>query len=485
MSSSSPIRVFIFVLLLGLLLVGQAVEVRGQSPANRAALVVSYAEGISEAVCVSFSEEEISGYDLLRRSGLDMISEASGLGEAICRIGGEADTRGCNFPPQKCFCECQGADCLYWSYWRLENGEWRYSQQGSSLSRVGNGSVEGWVWGSGTLNQDADRSPPLVAFEDVCKDPTATPTQTATLPAATSTATATHTPKPDEPDDTATPIPTATHTPTTGPTPTVTATPFVPPTIRLFAVDRSPISYGESATLSWDVVDSTQVMLRYPGGEEVVPAQSSRSVSPEKSTEYSLVASSPVGQAEAVLSVEVNPLISAPTPDPASAGAEVAAVASTASWTPSWTPTSVPGETPAPTNTVAPVNTPMSSDMLMVTETPMPGNTPITSVPPDMETDDMPEPAAVAQATSPPVITLVVTPEPVSLSQGDDQTETSAPPPVVVLDPVDGQTADARLTSDVSGAERTYLLVGLSVLIGVPILFGGIWLIVWLTWKRE
>ncbi len=87
MNYSLVVRTFILAALLGLLLVGQTPSaVTGQSP-NRAALVVSYENAQDVAVCVSFDEEEISGYELLRRSELDMESEPSGgFGEAICRI---------------------------------------------------------------------------------------------------------------------------------------------------------------------------------------------------------------------------------------------------------------------------------------------------------------------------------------------------------------------------------------------------------------
>ena len=134
-------------------------------PPNRAALIVSYGEGNDVGVCVSFDEEEITGYDLLQRSGLAVDSEPSGgFGEAVCLINGT----GCDVPQQKCFCQCQGADCTYWSYLRRNASTWTYSQQGSSLTTIRNGSVDGWVWGSGTVFQDADRQPPNVSYEDVC-----------------------------------------------------------------------------------------------------------------------------------------------------------------------------------------------------------------------------------------------------------------------------------------------------------------------------
>ena len=46
---------------------------------NRAALVVRTGDGGVETACVSFTEESISGYDLLQQSGLPIEIEASGM----------------------------------------------------------------------------------------------------------------------------------------------------------------------------------------------------------------------------------------------------------------------------------------------------------------------------------------------------------------------------------------------------------------------
>lgn len=477
-------RTLMLAILLGLVFIGHAVDVRGQST-NRAALVVSFDEGQNVAVCVSFDEEEISGYELLEQSGLNTMSEFGGMGEAICGIGSDSQQRGCDFPAQKCFCECQGADCFYWSYWRLQGGTWAYSQAGSSSTTVRNGDVDGWVWGRGTINQDAERLPPPVTFDEVCADATETPTVTATgtQTSVTSTPTFTNTPAPDSPDDTPTPIPTLTHTPTTGPTPTVTNTPFAPPTIRLFAVDRSPIAFGESVTLAWDVADSTQVLLRYPGVEEAVPAQGSRALSPEMSTQYSLVAASPMGQAEAAVTVEVNPVISAPTADPA----VVAQAAADAQPTPTepWTPLPMPTDTPMPTVTPMPAETPVPT----WTETP-PTALGVESSTADAAASGPAQASASTEAgglgsltamesplSSAP--TVLVVPEAAAVVA-----QAPTAPPVVILEPVRAGSEGAVQSAGSTGADRTLLAVGLALLVGAPLLFGGIWLAIWLIWKR-
>ncbi len=260
------------------------------------------------------------------------------------------------------------------------------------------------------------------------------------------------------PEATATPIPSVTYTPTPGPTPTETPTPFAPPTIRIFAVDRSPILFGESVTLVWDVADSTRVMLRYPGGEEEVAAQGNRVVSPDKSTQYSLFAASPVGQSEAAVTVEVNPLISAPTADLAAANDAVpAADAETATWT----PTSVPVDTPTPVFTQMPIPTETSTETS--TETPLPPQ-PATDTPVVEQRQ-----ALVAQADSPLIVTIVVTPEGAAMAQAPTA------PAVVVLEPVGVGAArsDNGSTDAVNGAGRAFMVGGLVFVVGTPLLFAA------------
>ena len=130
--------------------------------------------------------------------------------------------------------------------------------------------------------------------------------------------------------------------------------------------------------------------MRYPGVEEEVPAQGNRVLSPDKSTQYSLFAASPVGQSEAAVTVEVNPVISAPTADLAAANDAVpAADAETATWT----PTSVPADTPTPVFTQTPIPTETSTETS--TETPLPPQ-PATDTPVVEQRQ-----ALVAQADSP------------------------------------------------------------------------------------
>jgi hypothetical protein len=185
---------------------------RAQST-NQVALVVQYGDGTTYIQCVEFTEPQITGLDVLLRAQVELVYSGGGASALVCKIGPD----GCD-SPGNCLCQCTGADCEYWSYWHLVDGAWQYAQAGAGLYKVEHGAVEGWGWGIGTPS-DAPQ-PPVVAFEEICVPPTATPLPTAT---AAPTATATRTTQavtPPAATAAATPAPTATRTPS----PTATAT---------------------------------------------------------------------------------------------------------------------------------------------------------------------------------------------------------------------------------------------------------------------
>lgn len=148
---------------------------------NRAGLVVLHEDGRIETVCVPFSEASITGSELLTRSNLFVERDVTGMGELVCRIG----ETGC--PSSDCFCQCQGGDdCVYWSYWQQTEAGWRYSQGGATMVQVTDGTVQGWVWGSGSSEEALE--PPLITLDEICAVPTATPSAApvmATVPPAT------------------------------------------------------------------------------------------------------------------------------------------------------------------------------------------------------------------------------------------------------------------------------------------------------------
>ncbi len=145
---------------------------------NHADLVIAFPDGRVETRCVLFEEEEISGAELLRRSGLSIVfSSAAGFGEGVCRI----DDTGCS-DPGSCYCQCSGGDCAYWAYFALSEDEWRFQNVGPSQRMIRDGDSDAWVWGAG------GGPPPLAELTAACRDEAAaTPTK---IPSAATLTTA-------------------------------------------------------------------------------------------------------------------------------------------------------------------------------------------------------------------------------------------------------------------------------------------------------
>jgi peptidoglycan-associated lipoprotein len=89
----------------------------------------------------------------------------------------------------------------------------------------------------------------------------------------------------------------------TPPTPTTTTPPPATPTVTLQA-SPSSINKGDSATLSWNSTDATQLTIAPEVG--AVTAQGSTKVTPSATTTYTITATGPGGSANASTSVTVN-----------------------------------------------------------------------------------------------------------------------------------------------------------------------------------
>lgn len=112
---------------------------------NVAGLVVDYGDGRVSYAWVPFEEEEISGIELLRRSGLDLVTVGfGGMGDAVCQI----DDTGC--PVDECrrrLCQTSGPESPFWHYLRqTDPGEWELVALGASGTSVRDGDIDGWSW---------------------------------------------------------------------------------------------------------------------------------------------------------------------------------------------------------------------------------------------------------------------------------------------------------------------------------------------------
>jgi hypothetical protein len=169
---------------LGLILVAVlTTPAQAQQPdPHRAGLVVVHGDGSITSTCITFSEESISGAELLRRSGMGVTLGAyGGLGYGVCAIGDEGCPAG-----QDCFCECRGSPCAYWVYsHQISDGSWAISGVGASDWQVNDGDVDGWLWGDGSA------APPAVTFAQICAPQETDPVEPTIAAAPFPTATAT------------------------------------------------------------------------------------------------------------------------------------------------------------------------------------------------------------------------------------------------------------------------------------------------------
>jgi len=116
----------------------------GQEPAGYAGIVIRPGDGTVTYAYVPL-EEPVSGIELLRRSGVSLLTvEFGGLGEGVCKI----EQTGCEIGPCRTrLCQTGDRDSPYWRYFQQdEQGAWVASPLGGSATRIAPGDVHGWSW---------------------------------------------------------------------------------------------------------------------------------------------------------------------------------------------------------------------------------------------------------------------------------------------------------------------------------------------------
>ncbi|MDQ3512502.1 MAG: hypothetical protein M3462_02375, partial [Chloroflexota bacterium] len=133
---------------------GQTVEPpgspAGESPGFHAAgLVIVHGDGTLTHAYVPFAEDEISGLDLLERSGAERVTTGFGaLGAAVCSLEGE----GCDLAEcRRTVCQGAAGD-PFWTYFRIAGEGWEAWPLGASSARVRDGDVHLWAWTGGEVD---------------------------------------------------------------------------------------------------------------------------------------------------------------------------------------------------------------------------------------------------------------------------------------------------------------------------------------------
>lgn len=142
---------------------------------NQAGLIVDYGDGSTSWVWVPFEEEELSIFEVLERSKIDLVTVGfGGLGEGVCQIG----PTGCSIDDcRKRMCQTTSSS-PFWRVMVLDGDTWRMAASGVSGTKVGDGDIVALSWSSATpdlpvlsideltanANADAAADQPLAAI---------------------------------------------------------------------------------------------------------------------------------------------------------------------------------------------------------------------------------------------------------------------------------------------------------------------------------
>lgn len=134
-------------LLIGLLLLCAIFGGRpanAQAPVTYAGIVVHPGDGTVTYAYVPL-DESVSGIELLRRSGISLVTVGfGGLGEGVCQI----EETGCDVGPCRVrLCQTGDRSSPYWRYFQQDDsGEWVASPLGGSATKIAPGEIDGWSW---------------------------------------------------------------------------------------------------------------------------------------------------------------------------------------------------------------------------------------------------------------------------------------------------------------------------------------------------
>ena len=125
-----------------------------QATLHHAALVIQHSGGGVLTRCVSFMEDQISGLQLIQRSGVQYQVRTFGtIGTAVCQLDNEPTP-----VPSSCF----GAG-PYWQYSHRTAAGWQPSGVAASAWVLRDGDMDGWRYAAG-----AAQTPPPIGFASVC-----------------------------------------------------------------------------------------------------------------------------------------------------------------------------------------------------------------------------------------------------------------------------------------------------------------------------
>lgn len=130
-----------------------------------AGLIVDYGEGRISYALVPFTEDTLSGFELLDRSGLSLLTvQFGGLGNGVCAIEGT----GCDLAACRTrLCQTGDPASPFWHYAQYRDATWVFAPLGASASSVSDGGLDAWSWSSDSPNPGPMALDDLAARLDV------------------------------------------------------------------------------------------------------------------------------------------------------------------------------------------------------------------------------------------------------------------------------------------------------------------------------
>lgn len=135
-------RIWLLVVLFAVL--GLIEAAAAQESLDYAGIVIRPGDGTVTYAYVPL-DEPVSGIELLRRSGVSLVTIGfGGLGEGVCQI---AET-GCDIDSCRSrLCQTGDRNSPYWRYFQADHdGNWVASPLGGSATKVEPGGIDGWSW---------------------------------------------------------------------------------------------------------------------------------------------------------------------------------------------------------------------------------------------------------------------------------------------------------------------------------------------------
>jgi len=112
---------------------------------HTAGIYVDFGNGETAMALVPFAGEQVSGIDLLKHSGLPVLTVGfGGFGDGVCMI----ETTGCDVSScRRTMCQEGDRNSPFWQFMTLsESGNWVFSPLGASAYKVQDGDLSAWVW---------------------------------------------------------------------------------------------------------------------------------------------------------------------------------------------------------------------------------------------------------------------------------------------------------------------------------------------------